>query len=120
MNAWRTGSGIWLSGTTVRRSNPYSAMSRPSAAYTFDVWVCPPPCSGKSREMLGQRSAAQTRVHEPYANPAPYVAASRAKARIRRRVVGSCHQRAGLGSGRGVVSVAIGLQPSQAAACLPA
>src|SRR5712692_7476851 len=113
MNAWRTGSGIWVSVSTVRRSRPYSAMSRPSAAYTLEVCVGPgPPIR---RKMLGQRSAAHTRVHEPYARPVPYAPASRAAAMIRRRVVGSCHQRARLGSGRGEVNVAIGLQPIEAA-----
>src|SRR2546422_7805356 len=65
MNACRTGSGISLSGNTVRRSAPSSLMRRPSAAYTFDVWTWWLGFA-TSREMLGQCSPAHTRRSEEH------------------------------------------------------
>jgi len=45
------------------------------------------------RMMLGQRSPAQTRVHEPYASPLPYSRASTVAMITRRRWTGTYHQR---------------------------
>src|SRR6266704_3116434 len=84
MNAWRTGTGISVSGKTVRRSAPSSLIRRPSAAYTFEVWVWWLGFA-TSREMLGQCSPAHTRVHEPYARPTKYAASSTAAAITRPR-----------------------------------
>jgi len=65
MNACRTATGISESGSTVRRSRPSSLINRPSAAKTFDVCICTLSPEPTRREMLGQCSPAQTRVHDP-------------------------------------------------------
>jgi hypothetical protein len=59
------------------------------------------------RMMLGQRSAAQTRVQEPYASPLPYRQASTVVMMTRRRWTGSYHQRMKNGR-RGVAGVKVG------------
>src|SRR3989454_217529 len=124
MNAWRTGRGISVSGSTVRRSAPSSLMRRPSAAYIFDVWTwtLPPAPWGYSREMLGQCSPAHTRVHAPYERPSRYAPASTAIAITRRRTLGFCHHERGPGSatGGGAGMDTIALQPSEGARRLPA
>src|SRR5207249_5234699 len=119
-NAWRTGRGISVKGSTVRRSRPSSLIKRPSAAKTFDVciWTLSP--VPIRREMLGQCSPAQTRVHEPYASPNRYAATRTAAAIRRARVLGCCHQVTGLGRETGAGIEAIALQPSEGHRRLPA
>src|SRR5207248_6989910 len=120
MKAWRTAIGLAESGITVRRSRPSTLMSRPSAAKTLEVCICTLSPVPIRREMLGQCSPAQTRVHEPYASPTRYAAASTAAAISRARVLGCCHQVTGLGRETGAGIEAIALQPSEGHRRLPA
>src|SRR5713101_2436152 len=90
-------------------------MRRPSAAYILEVcWgIDPVPTN---RAMLGQRSAAQTRDHDPQVNPTPTITASTAAPSIPRRESTVSHDSCGLRIAKRLIV----LQPSEAVRRLPA